>query len=163
MTDRTPGGLFLPNEEALAMLSTPRRPAKEPSGDGLLVDAGWATVFFVTDPTDWVAELDHPRVLVTSAPLDSVEQLTPLLEAVALDACPLALFAPSFSPEVLAFLVVNKLRGILHVDAVATTRTLELAAHLGASVWPTAPVEHRSLPIARKVVSGERTTLITTT
>jgi chaperonin GroEL len=161
MSERTAGGLFLPDEQAISMLATPVREAVEPGGEGLVVHAGHVTPFFVTNPSTWVAELDRPRVFVSSEPLEAVQALVPLFESAALAAEPVAVFAPTFSAEVVAFLMVNKLRGILFVDAIATSQLHDVAALLGVTARADVPTDQATLPRARRVVSGARTTLIT--
>jgi hypothetical protein len=160
MAERTSGGLFLPDEQALEMLAQPVREAVEPRGDGLVVHAGHVCAYFVTNPSTWTTELDRPRVFVSSEPLESVEALVPLFESAALAAEPVVIFAPTFSPEVVAFLMVNKLRGIIFVNAIATSQVHDVATQLGATARADVPTDQATLPLARRVVSGARTTLI---
>jgi len=161
MTDRTAGGLFLPNDEVLAMVDAAApRPSEEPTAASpaeLVVAAGHASHYFVTDPGAWTTELYDPRVLVTSAPIERAADLVPLLEAAARDAQPIVIAAPSVAKEALALLIVNKLRGTLQASALVTSELDAIAACLGTTVRPT--LDASDLPRAKRVVSGARTTL----
>ncbi|MFZ5443014.1 MAG: hypothetical protein ACOZQL_23610 [Myxococcota bacterium] len=154
MPERTTGGLFLPDAGALAMLEQPRPQSDDLQGEGVRIEAGWASPYFVTDPSTWHAELDRPALVLLEHPLDSVAALVPLCEHAAAAATPLVLVAPAFTAEVLALLVVNKLRGILLVNAIATPRLPELAAQLELRPWPSPPVELSSVAGVRRVVSA---------
>ena len=148
MPERTAGGLFLPDADAVAMKSG-EMPAfakpVEPSGDGLVIEAGFASSYLITDPQNWWVELDRPSVLIAECALEVADLIAPL-EAAALAARPIAIVAFGVSPEARAFVVINKLRGIIYATIVETTRTAEVASYLGGDQ-------------ARRVVSGVTTTL----
>jgi hypothetical protein len=148
MPERTAGGLFLPDAEALAMKSGEMPPfAKpvEPTGDGLVIEAGFSSSYLITDAENWWAELDRPSVLIAERALDVADLIAPL-EAAAQAARPIAIVAFGVSPEARAFVVINKLRGFFTATVVETTRTAEVASYLGSDQ-------------ARRVVSGVHTTL----
>ena len=89
--ERTPGGLFLPDHDALAMAAPALPPFArpiEPSGDGFQIDAGFASPYFVTDPERWVAELDQPHVRIAERTLATGDLLDDL-EAAAREARPI--------------------------------------------------------------------------
>jgi hypothetical protein len=149
--DRTAGGLFLPDPEALAMQpgeAPPFATPIEPPAEGLVLDAGFASPYFITDPENWWAELDRPRVHFFDHEV-VVDELIAPLEAAAEKAEAVLVVAPSLSAPARAFMVINKLRGIIFASAIETTRADELRAHLGGK------------DVARRVRSGRATTTVT--
>ncbi len=86
--------------------------------EGMQFDRGYLSPHFVTDPDSMVCELEKPFILVFEEKISNVAKLVPLLEAVAKSKRPLLIIAEDVEGEALATLVVNKLRGILHVAAV---------------------------------------------
>jgi chaperonin GroEL len=85
---------------------------------GLRFDRGWISPYFVTDPEKMEAVLDGPYVLLTDRKIGSLKDLLPLLERVAQTGAALLVVAEDVEGEVLATLVVNKLRGTLKCAAV---------------------------------------------
>ena len=86
--------------------------------EGMSFDRGYLSPHFVTDPDHMTCELNKPFILVHEEKIGSVGKLIPLLEKVAKSKRPLLIIAEDVESEALATLVVNKLRGILHVAAV---------------------------------------------
>jgi chaperonin GroEL len=86
--------------------------------EGLELDRGYLSPYFVTDAERMVCELEEPYILLHERKLASLQPLLPLLEAVVRSARPLLVVAEDLEAEVLATLVVNKLRGGLKVVAV---------------------------------------------
>ncbi len=86
--------------------------------EGMSIDRGFLSPYFVKDPTRQVCEMVNPRVLVTDQKLMSVSDLIPLLEKFVKTKEPLFIVAEDVAGEALSALVVNKLRGILDVVAI---------------------------------------------
>jgi chaperonin GroEL len=86
--------------------------------EGLTIDRGYISPYFVKDQERQLAELVNPRVLVTDAKIDDVQQLVPLLEMLVKSKEPLLIIADDVTGEALSALVVNKMRGVLDVVAI---------------------------------------------
>lgn len=86
--------------------------------EGLTIDRGYLSPYFVKDPERQVCEMQNPRVLVTDKKLASVNDLIPILEQLVKTKEPLFIVAEDVTGEALSALVVNKLRGVLDVVAV---------------------------------------------
>ena len=86
--------------------------------EGMQFDRGYLSPHFVTNPDTMVCELEKPYILVFEEKISNIAKLVPLLEAIAKGKRPLLIIAEDVEGEALATLVVNKLRGILHVAAV---------------------------------------------
>ncbi len=86
--------------------------------EGMQFDRGYLSPYFVTNPEMMVCELDEPYILCCEKKISTMKDLLPVLEQVAKVQRPLVIIAEDVDGEALATLVVNKLRGILHVVAV---------------------------------------------
>jgi chaperonin GroEL len=86
--------------------------------EGMQFDRGYLSPYFVTDTDRMEAKLDDPFILIYEKRLASMKELLPILEQVARSGKPLMIIAEEIEGEALATLVVNKLRGTLHVCAV---------------------------------------------
>ena len=86
--------------------------------EGMQFDRGYLSPYFVTNPENMLCELEKPYILVHEEKISSVAKLVPLLERVAKSKKPLLIIAEDVESEVLATLVVNKLKGVLQVAAV---------------------------------------------
>src|SRR5687768_5029779 len=86
--------------------------------EGMQFDRGYLSPYFVTDPERMEAVLESVKILLYEKKISSMKDLLPLLEQVARQGKPLLIIAEDIEGEALATLVVNKLRGTLHVSAV---------------------------------------------
>src|SRR6187397_2341611 len=86
--------------------------------EGMQFDRGYLSPYFVTDAERMEAVLEDVFILVNEKKLSNMKDLLPVLEQVAKAGRPLLLIAEDVDGEALATLVVNKLRGTLHVAAV---------------------------------------------
>jgi chaperonin GroEL len=86
--------------------------------EGMQFDRGYLSPYFVTDPERMEAVLENAYILIHEKKISSMKDLLPLLEQIAKSGKPLIIVAEDVEGEALATLVVNKLRGTLHVAAV---------------------------------------------
>jgi chaperonin GroEL len=86
--------------------------------EGMQFDRGYLSPYFVTDPERMEAVLENAYILIHEKKISSMKDLLPLLEQIAKSGKPLVIIAEDVEGEALATLVVNKLRGTLHVAAV---------------------------------------------
>ncbi len=86
--------------------------------EGMQFDRGYLSPYFITNADKMMAELEDPYILLHEKKLSSLQAMLPLLEAVVQSGKPLLIVAEDVEGEVLATLVVNRLRGGLKVAAV---------------------------------------------
>jgi len=86
--------------------------------EGMQFDRGYLSPYFVTNPDKMEAILDNPYILIYDKKVSSMKDLLPTLEKVVQKNKPLLIIAEEVDGEALATLVVNKLRGTIHVAAV---------------------------------------------
>lgn len=86
--------------------------------EGMQFDRGYISPYFITDPDRMEAVLDDVFILLHDKKISSMKDLLPVLEQVAKMGRPLLIISEEVEGEALATLVVNKLRGTLHVCAV---------------------------------------------
>ncbi len=86
--------------------------------EGMQFDRGYLSPYFVTDPERMEVVLENPYILIHEKKISSMKDLLPILEQIAKMGRPLVIIAEDIEGEALATLVVNKLRGTLHVAGV---------------------------------------------
>jgi chaperonin GroEL len=86
--------------------------------EGMQFDRGYLSPYFVTDAERMEAVIDDAYILIHEKKISSMKDLLPVLENIAKMGKPLVIIAEDVEGEALATLVVNKLRGTLHVCAV---------------------------------------------
>jgi chaperonin GroEL len=86
--------------------------------EGMQFDRGYLSPYFVTDAERMEVVLEDAFILVHEKKISNMKDLLPVLEQVAKSGKPLLIVAEEVDGEALATLVVNKLRGTLHVCAV---------------------------------------------
>src|SRR5437870_5994261 len=85
--------------------------------EGMQFDRGYISPYFITDAERMEASLEDVFILIHEKKVSSMKDLLPILEQVAKMGRPLVIIAEDVEGEALATLVVNKLRGTLHVAA----------------------------------------------
>nr|QUE28904.1 GroEL [Porphyropsis coccinea] len=87
--------------------------------EGMRIDKGFISPYFVSDIQKMEILLENPLVLITDKKITLVQQeLVPILEKITKTGKSLLIIADDIEKEVLATLIVNKLRGILNVVAI---------------------------------------------
>jgi chaperonin GroEL len=86
--------------------------------EGMQFDRGYISPYFVTDAERMECILEDVLILIHEKKISVMKDLLPLLEQIAKIGKPLLIIAEEVEGEALATLVVNKLRGTLHVCAV---------------------------------------------
>jgi chaperonin GroEL len=90
--------------------------------EGMRLDKGYISPYFVTDPERMEVSYDDPYVLLVEGKISRVEDLLPLVEKVVSAGRPLAIIAEDVDGPALATLVVNKIRGTFGSVAVNRIR-----------------------------------------
>ncbi len=86
--------------------------------EGMQFDRGYLSPYFVTNHERMETVLENAYILIYDKKISSMKDMVTILESVAKQNRPLLIIAEDVEGEALATLVVNKLRGILHVCAV---------------------------------------------
>ncbi|MEL6880317.1 MAG: chaperonin GroEL, partial [Cyanobacteria bacterium J06607_10] len=86
--------------------------------EGMQIDRGYMSPYFVTDQERMIVELENARVLIVDKKISTVQDLVPVLEQVTRSGQPLLIVAEDVEGEALATLVVNKARGVLNVASI---------------------------------------------
>jgi chaperonin GroEL len=83
--------------------------------EGLQLDRGYVSPYFVTNTERMEAELEEPYILITDKKISAVNEILPVLERVLQVTKNLVIICDDMDGEALATLVVNKLRGTINV------------------------------------------------
>ncbi len=86
--------------------------------EGMQFDRGFLSPYFINNQEKMQVELDQPLILLVDKKVDNLQELIPVLEAVAKSGRPLLIVAEDVEGQALATLVVNNLRGTFKVAAV---------------------------------------------
>jgi chaperonin GroEL len=86
--------------------------------EGMQFDRGYLSPYFVTNAEKMEVEFEDCLILINEKKISSMKDLLPILEQIAKMGKPLLIISEDIEGEALATLVVNKIRGTLHVAAV---------------------------------------------
>lgn len=86
--------------------------------DGLQLDRGFISPYFVTNPDRMEAALEDPYILITSETINEVGQILPLIEKVIQISKNLVIICEDLTGEALSTMVVNKMKGTLNIIAI---------------------------------------------
>lgn len=138
--------------------------------EGLQVDRGYLSPYFVTDQDQMTCEFSNSYILLMDSKVDSLKPLLEVLEAAVQSDRPLLIVAEEFDAEVLSTLVVNRLRGGLKLCAIKSPgfgdKRKELLRDLAAATGATVvikdePIVFDMLGGAEKItIAKDRTTII---
>ena len=85
---------------------------------GMSVDRGYVSPYFVTDPKTQKCELEEVHVLVSAKKISSIQMILPALNFVARSGKPLVIVADDIDGEALTTIIFNKLQGKLKIVCV---------------------------------------------
>lgn len=86
--------------------------------EGIQLDSGFVSPFFVTNGDKQTCELENPYILITSNKISSLSEILPILEQIDKADKPILIVADDIEGEALHTLVVNKTKGVIKVCAV---------------------------------------------
>ncbi len=86
--------------------------------EGMQFDKGYLSPYFATNTESMEAILEDAYILIHEKKISNLNDMLPLLQAVAKEGKPLLIIAEDVEGEALATLVINSMRGILKVCAV---------------------------------------------
>ena len=86
--------------------------------EGMQFDKGYLSPYFATNTESMEAALEDAYILINEKKISNLNDMLPLLQAVAKEGKPLLIIAEDVEGEALATLVINSMRGILKVCAV---------------------------------------------
>lgn len=86
--------------------------------EGMRFDRGYVSAYFCTNQEKMVVEMMNPSILIADKKISSIQEILPILQAVATSGQELLIISEDVEADALATLVVNKLRGTLKVTAV---------------------------------------------
>ena len=81
--------------------------------DGLQIEYGWMSPYFITNPDRQEAALDDPYILITDAKITNVQELLPIVEKVVQVSRNLVILCETMEGEALSTMILNKMRGTL--------------------------------------------------
>jgi chaperonin GroEL len=86
--------------------------------EGMQLDRGFVSPYFVTDNDTMTTTLENPLILLCDKKISNVKEILNLLETCSKQNKPLLVIADDVDGEALAAMIVNKARGILNICAV---------------------------------------------
>jgi len=90
--------------------------------EGFHFDSGFVASAFITDERRGAVIYEEPFILVADAKIDKVDQILPVLEAVAREGRPLIIVASEIVDQALAALIMNTVRGTMKIAAIKAPR-----------------------------------------
>jgi chaperonin GroEL len=100
-------------------------PGGKPQTGSMEFESGYLSPYFITDPERMEVAFENTYILIHEKKISSRQDLLPLLEQITGTGKPLLIIAGDVGDEVMAALVVNKLRGPLQVAAVKAPGVLD--------------------------------------
>jgi chaperonin GroEL len=86
--------------------------------DGMQIDSGFLSPWFITNSEKQICELENPAVLITPNKISKISEIVPLLEQIDNSKKSLLIIADDVEGEALHTLIVNKTKGVIKVCAI---------------------------------------------
>lgn len=86
--------------------------------EGMQVDNGYISPFFITNSEKATCELENPYILITPNKISSIQDILSILEGLAKNSKSLLIIADDVEGDALHTLIVNKTKGVLKVCAI---------------------------------------------
>jgi chaperonin GroEL len=86
--------------------------------DGMQINRGYASAYFMTNPAKSTAELNNPLILVTDHEFQTTNEVVPFLEIAATSSRSILIISDGGSAEALQTMVINKIKGVVSCCAV---------------------------------------------
>ncbi len=86
--------------------------------EGMQLDRGYISPYFVTDPKELTCVLENPAIFLFEKKLSSAKDVVPIMEAARAAGSSLLIVAEDVEGEALAALVINRLRGVMKLGAI---------------------------------------------
>jgi len=83
--------------------------------EGMSLERGFASPYFVSNPDSMEAYIDNPSILVTDQKINSIDDILPFLEGIISDTKDIVIICDDIDDRPLSVLVMNKLKGIFNV------------------------------------------------
>ena len=141
--------------------------------DGLKLNRGFVSPYFVTNGDRLVCELENPLILLANQMISSMSDLVPVLEVCHREGKPLVLIADEVEGEVLKALVLNSLKGILKICVIRAPEfgnsridaMSDLALMFGTKVYSSAedlPDKTEDLGTVKRVIISRHESIFVT-
>ena len=88
--------------------------------EGTEIDRGYLSPYFADDQQKMVCTLENPRILIVNKTIASIQEIVPVLELIHQSGSALLVVADGIEGEALQMLVVNRMKNILKVCAIAS-------------------------------------------
>lgn len=113
------------------------------SAEGMQLDKGYLSPYFITDNERMETVLDKPYILLVNKKINLVQDIMPILEKVAQEGRSILIIAEDVEGEALAMLVVNTMRKVLRCCAVKAPGfgdgrkegLIDISVLTGGEVW----------------------------
>jgi len=86
--------------------------------EGMQINRGYLSPYFITDQERMLVEMENPRIFLCNKKIDSLREITPLLEQSLSRKQPMLIVADDVDGDALQGLVVNRVKGVLKACAI---------------------------------------------
>ena len=102
--------------------------------DGLSLDSGYISPYFVTNQEKLTSELENPYILITNKKITSKEQLIPAMQIANENSRPLLVIADEIEQEALHMMLSNKMHGTV-ISCAVKGRHMEIIELIFYKIW----------------------------